>query len=111
MSTSVTGPSAPTVLLCMQTKDNFIDLFWHDDMLHSKQGEGDPVKVHIPGGRGLHRQGGQALGAEQTAPDLRAPSTLAASAHFIGGITIGENAEKLAPSTPTSAPSATRACT
>jgi cholesterol oxidase len=41
------------VLLCMQTTDTSIDLYWKDDMLRSRQGSGTPPSVHIPLSAGL----------------------------------------------------------
>src|SRR5215813_7491291 len=36
------------VLLCMQTTDTSIELYWHDGMLRSRHGSGTPPSVHIP---------------------------------------------------------------
>ncbi|MFV0259594.1 MAG: GMC oxidoreductase [Acidimicrobiales bacterium] len=80
------------LLLCMQTKDNYIDLFWHDGMLHSKQGGGDPVTVHIPEVEAFADKVAERMGANQEALIFE-HIDMAASAHFIGGITIGETAD------------------
>ncbi|MFV0459804.1 MAG: GMC oxidoreductase [Actinomycetales bacterium] len=82
-----------TVLLCMQTKDNFIDLYWDKGILRSKQGQGaEPVHVHIPEVEAFADKVAAALGAKQEAMIFEHINK-AASAHFIGGITIGETAE------------------
>ena len=36
------------IMLCMQTTDTSIELYWNDDMLRSRQGSGTPPSVHIP---------------------------------------------------------------
>lgn len=82
-----------TILLCMQSKDNYIDLFWKDGMLHSKQGAGDPVKVHIPVVEKFTDEVAKLMGANETATAFEVINK-AASAHFIGGLTIGESADK-----------------
>jgi cholesterol oxidase len=35
-------------MLCMQTTDTSIELYWKDDMLHSRKGKGGPPPQHIP---------------------------------------------------------------
>lgn len=82
-----------TVLLCMQTKDNFLDLYWDDGLLRSKQGSGDPVKVHIPEVEAFTSEVAKRLDAREEALVFE-HIRMAASAHFIGGVTIGETADK-----------------
>lgn len=82
-----------TVLLCMQTRDNYIDVYWKDGMLHSKQGDGLPVQVHIPVVEEFADRVANLLGARQEALIFEHINR-AASAHFIGGITIGETPDK-----------------
>ena len=36
------------VMLCMQTSDTSIELYWKDDMLRSRYGSGTPPSAHIP---------------------------------------------------------------
>jgi hypothetical protein len=36
------------VMLCMQTTDTSLDLYWHHGRLRSRQGSGTPPSVHIP---------------------------------------------------------------
>lgn len=81
-----------TLLLCMQTKDNYLDLYWKDGFLRSKQGAGEKVHVHIPEVEAFADRVAQILGARQESLVFEHINR-AASAHFIGGITIGESAE------------------
>lgn len=82
-----------TVLLCMQTKDNFIDLYWKDGILRSKEGTGEPVHVHIPEVEQFADRVAEVMGARQEALIFEHINK-AASAHFIGGITIGETPDQ-----------------
>jgi hypothetical protein len=41
-------PERQAVLLCMQTTDTSIDLYWKDGMLRSRHGTGLPPSTHIP---------------------------------------------------------------
>jgi cholesterol oxidase len=36
------------IMLCMQTTDTSLDLYWHHSRLRSRQGSGTPPSVHIP---------------------------------------------------------------
>jgi len=81
-----------TILLCMQTKDNSIDLYWDGHMLRSRQGAGQPVHVHIPEVERFADEVARLMGANETATAFEVINR-AASAHFIGGLTIGEDAE------------------
>ena len=36
------------IMLCMQTTDTSIELYWHDGLLRSRHGSGTPPPVHIP---------------------------------------------------------------
>lgn len=82
-----------TILLCMQSKDNSLDLYWKDGMLHSKQGSGNPVEVHIPAVEKFADEVARLMGANETATAFEVINR-AASAHFIGGVTIAESADK-----------------
>ena len=74
----------------MQTTDTSIELYWKDGMLRSRHGAGTPPSVHIPVvedfadrlAKKMARRGGGA-GFEVINRN--------ASAHFIGGIPIGES--------------------
>lgn len=81
------------IMLCMQTKDNYIDLFWKNGRLHSKPGEGEAPQVHIPIVEDFVNKTAEILGAKQAALPFEIINRVA-SAHFIGGITIGETPDK-----------------
>jgi cholesterol oxidase len=79
------------ILLCMQTTDTSIDLYWHDGLLRSRHGSGEQPSVHIPVAEEFARHL-----AEKMHGDARGLSfellNRTASAHFTGGMGIGETA-------------------
>jgi cholesterol oxidase len=83
------------VLLCMQTTDTSIDLFWdgHLHMLRSKQGSGDPPPKHIPVADEFADRLAKKMGGREAALDFEVINRTA-SAHFIGGMPIAEHADK-----------------
>jgi len=78
-----------TILLCMQTTDTSIDLYWHDGILRSRQGSGAPPSVHIPAAEEFADRLAKRMESRQGALVTEIINR-AASAHFIGGIPIGE---------------------
>lgn len=83
-------------LLVMQAADNSLTTYRKRGLfgtkLTSKQGRGEPNPVWIPDGHDVARRVAEKIGgyAEGTAGDLvKVPMT----GHFIGGVTIGEDAE------------------
>jgi cholesterol oxidase len=80
------------VLLCMQTTDTSIELYWHDGMLHSRQGSGIPPSVHIPVVEEFADRLAAKMGTRQGALAFEVLNR-PASAHFIGGIPIGDTSE------------------
>ena len=81
------------VLLCMQTTDTSIELYWHNGMLHSRKGSGIPPSVHIPVVEEFADRLATKMGTRQGAlafEMLNRP----ASAHFTGGIPIGDTSEQ-----------------
>ena len=76
-------------MLCMQTTDTSIELYWHDGMLRSKQGAGTPPSVHIPVVEDFADRLAKKMGADQRALAFEVINRTA-SAHFIGGIPIGD---------------------
>lgn len=80
------------VLLCMQTKDNYLDLYWKGDMVHSREG-GKPTQVHIPEIEKFVKHVGDILGADENAL-LGEVINRGASGHFIGGQPIAETPDK-----------------
>jgi len=81
------------VLLCMQTSDTSIDVFWKDGMLRSRHGSGPAPQVHIPVVEAFADRLAKKMHGEQSALWTEVINRTA-SAHFIGGITIGETAAK-----------------
>ncbi|WP_396276002.1 GMC family oxidoreductase [Glutamicibacter sp.] len=81
------------VMLCMQTTDTSIDLYWKNGMLRSRQGDGTPPSTHIPVVEEYVDRLASRMGAEQGAL-LFETFNKTASAHFIGGMSIADNPEQ-----------------
>jgi cholesterol oxidase len=81
------------VMLCMQTSDTSIDLYWQDGMLRSRRGSGPPPPTHIPVVEAFADRLARKMHGEQGALWFEVLNRTA-SAHFIGGITIGETADR-----------------
>ena len=79
------------VLLCMQTTDTSIELYWHDGRLRSGRQRHRRPGAH-PGGGGVRRPAGKKMGSRQEALDFEVLNRTA-SAHFIGGIPIGDTSQ------------------
>jgi cholesterol oxidase len=79
------------VLLCMQTSDTSIDLYLKDGILRSRHGGGPAPSVHIPVVEEFADRMAKKMHGEQSALWSEVLKRTA-SAHFIGGITIGESA-------------------
>jgi cholesterol oxidase len=78
------------VLLCMQTSDTSIDLYWKDDMLRSRHGSGTPPSTHIPVVEEFADRVARKMHGDQAALWFEVLNRTA-SAHFIGGMSIAEN--------------------
>ena len=91
-------------MLCMQTTDTSIELYWHDGLLRSRHGSGTPPPVHIPIVEDFVDRVAKKMDGSEGAL-LFEVLNRNASAHFIGGIPIGDNSDR-APSTLISARSA-----
>ncbi|WP_036555523.1 GMC oxidoreductase [Nocardioides insulae] len=78
------------VMLCMQTSDTSIDLFWKNGMLRSKPGPGTPPAAHIPVVEEYVDRLATRMGADQGALAFEVLDRTA-SAHFIGGMSIAES--------------------
>jgi cholesterol oxidase len=80
------------IMLCMQTTDTSIELYWHDGILRSRHDSGTPPSVHIP----VVEEFADRLAKKM---DSREGATLSevinrtATAHFTGGIPIGDSSE------------------
>src|SRR5271169_1604152 len=81
------------IMLCMQTTDTSIELYWHDGMLRSRQGSGTPPSVHIPAAEEFADRLAKKMESRQGALVTEIINGTA-SAHFIGGIPIGESRNK-----------------
>jgi cholesterol oxidase len=81
------------VALCMQTTDTSIELYWRDGLLRSRQGPGTPPSVHIPIVEEFVDRLARKLGSGEAAL-LTEVINRNASAHFVGGIPIGDSSER-----------------
>jgi cholesterol oxidase len=79
------------VALCMQTADTSIELYWHDGLLRSKP-SGTPPPVHSPVIEDFVDRLAQKLDSNEAAL-LTEVINRNASAHFVGGIPIGDSSE------------------
>lgn len=80
-------------LLCMEDLDNHIDLYWHDGMLRSKHDPGQEMPAVQPivnetANRIAEKMGGRVAG------EVFEVGGRSASAHFMGGVLPGDNAER-----------------
>jgi len=76
----------------MQTTDTSIDLYWHDGLLRSRA-SGTPPSVHIPVVEDFVDRLAKKLGTGEGAL-LTELINRNASAHFVGGIPIGDTRER-----------------
>jgi cholesterol oxidase len=97
--TQVLGLSDPrhwsertVIMLCMQTTDTSIELYWHDGLLRSRHGSGTPPPVHIPIVEDFADRVAKKMDGGEAAL-LFEVINRNASAHFIGGIPIGDRSE------------------
>jgi cholesterol oxidase len=81
------------IMLCMQTTDTSIELYWHDGILRSRQGSGTPPSVHIPVAEEFATRLAKKMESREGALVTEIINRTA-SAHFIGGIPIGESHSK-----------------
>ena len=81
------------ILLCMQTTDTSIELYWDHGSLRSRQGSGMPPSAHIPAAEEFADRLAKRMESRQGALVTEIINRTA-SAHFIGGIPIGESHNK-----------------
>ena len=81
------------IMLCMQTTDTSIDLYWHGGLLRSRRGSGTPPKVHIPVVEEFADRLAKKMDSRQGALRFEVLNKTA-SAHFIGGIPISDSRER-----------------
>jgi cholesterol oxidase len=79
------------IALCSQTTDTSIELYWHDGLLRSRP-SGTPPSVHIPAIEEFVDRVAEKMGSREGAVLFEAINRNA-SAHFIGGIPIGDSIE------------------
>lgn len=79
------------VALCMQTTDTSIEMYWRDGLLRSRP-SGTPPSVHIPIVEDFVDRLAKKLGSGEGAL-LTEVINRNASAHFVGGIPIGDTRE------------------
>jgi len=80
------------VALCMQTTDTSIDLYWHDGLLRSRP-SGKPPSVHIPVVEEFVDRLAKKLDSGEGALVTEVINRNA-SAHFVGGIPIGDSSQR-----------------
>jgi len=76
----------------MQTTDTSIDLYWKDGLLRRRPGQGTPPSKHIPVVEDFVDRVAKKLGSGEGAL-LTEVINRNASAHFVGGIPIGDSSE------------------
>jgi cholesterol oxidase len=79
------------IMLCMQTTDTSIELYWHDGLLHSRH-RSTPPPVHIPVIEEFVDQVAKKMDSHEGAL-LFEVINRNASAHFVGGIPIGDGSD------------------
>lgn len=80
------------IMLCMQTTDTSIELYWQDGLLRSRQGSGTPPSAHIPVAEEFADRLAKKMDSREGAL-LTEIINRTASAHFIGGIPIGDTSQ------------------
>jgi cholesterol oxidase len=81
------------VMLCMQTADTSIELYWHDGLLRSRHGSGTPPSVHIPIVEEFADRMAKKMDSREGALRFEVINRTA-SAHFIGGIPIADGSAR-----------------
>ncbi len=81
------------LMLCMQTTDTSIELYWDGHMLRSRQGTGTPPPKHIAV---VEEFAARLAGRMETGEGTTFAEVIdrVATAHFIGGIPIGDSTER-----------------
>ena len=78
------------IMLCMQTTDTSIELYWQDGLLRSRHSAGTRPPVHIPIAEEFADRLAEKMGSREGALVTEVINRNA-SAHFIGGIPIGDS--------------------
>lgn len=80
------------VMLCMQTTDTSIEMYWHDGLLRSRHGNGKTPSVHIPIVEEYVDRLAQKMESSEGALIFEVINRTA-SAHFTGGIPIADSSK------------------
>jgi cholesterol oxidase len=80
------------IMLCSQTTDTSIELYWHDGILRSRHSAGPAPSVHIPIVEEFVDRMAAKMGGHEGALPFEVINRTA-SAHFTGGIPIGDSSE------------------
>jgi cholesterol oxidase len=80
------------ILLCMQTTDTSIDLYWDGILLRSRHGSGTPPSTHIPVVEEFADRLARRMGTREGAL-ITEVINRTATAHFTGGIPIGDTSK------------------
>jgi cholesterol oxidase len=80
------------IMLCMQTTNTSVELYWHDGILRSRHGSGTPPSVHIPVVEEFADRLTKKMGSRQGALVTEVINRTA-TAHFTGGIPIGDSSK------------------
>jgi cholesterol oxidase len=78
------------LMLCMQTTDTSIDLYWHNGLLRSRHGSGTPPSTHIPIVEDFVARLAKKMDGREGATVTEVINRTA-TAHFTGGIPIGDS--------------------
>jgi cholesterol oxidase len=78
------------IMLCMQTTDTSIDLYWDGTILRSRRGSGAPPKTHIPIVEEFADRLTKKMASREGAL-VTEVTNRTATAHFTGGIPIGDS--------------------
>jgi cholesterol oxidase len=81
------------IMLCMQTTNTSVELYWHDGILRSRHGSGTPPSVHIPVVEEFADRLTKKMGSRQGALVTEVINRTA-TAHFTGGIPIGDSSKR-----------------
>ena len=79
-------------MLCMQTSDTSIELYWDGHALRSRHGAGQAPKAHIPVVEDFCSRLAAKMESQEGAGFFEVLNRVA-TAHFIGGIPIGDSAD------------------
>jgi cholesterol oxidase len=79
-------------MLCMQTTDTSIELYWHDGILRSRHSSGTSPSVHIPVVEEFADRLAKTMDSREGAL-LTEVINRPATAHFTGGIPIGDSSK------------------